>query len=549
MKKYILALDLGTTGNRAIVFDRGQRIVFKAYREFPQYFPKPGWVEHDAEDIWLGVRRILAETFKKISPRSIEAIGITNQRETVLLWDRRTGKPLHRAIVWQDRRTSEDCAGLKKKGLEAFIHRKTGLRLDPYFSATKISWLLNHVKGARRLAGRGHALAGTIDTWIAWKLTAGRSHVTDSSNASRTLLFDIHRRAWDKNLCGIFDVPMSILPEVLPSSGVAGRLDPKICGVEIPILSLVGDQQAASFAQGCFGPGIVKNTYGTGLFAVENTGPKPRLSKDLLTTIAWSIGDLRHTEYAIEGSVFIGGAAVQWLRDGLRILKKSSEAEKLAALAPSNDGVYFVPALAGLGAPYWDPSARGLLIGITRGTGRPQVARAVLESIAYQTCDILEVMKKETRAPFKSLRVDGGASGNDFLMQFQADVLGIPVERPRVLETTALGAAGLAGLACGFWKTKKDFTAARKIDRVFRPRRMTERKTCLREWKEAVRRSRHWALGITVALFLCAALTGCATTAPQKKTVGERVGQTVGAGIDTAIIWTSKGVKKIFNKG
>ena len=489
----ILALDLGTTGNRALVFDRNQKIIFKAYREFSQKFPKPGWVEHDPEEIWRSVRGILSQTFKKISPENIDSIGITNQRETVLLWDRQTSRPLHHAIVWQDRRTADLCRALKKRGLEKKIHRKTGLYLDPYFSATKISWLLKNVKAARALVRSGRCLAGTIDTWILWKLTGGQSHVTDPSNASRTLLFDIHRRQWDEDLCRTFQVPKSILPKVVPSSGLVGKLDRNLFGREIPVMAMVGDQQASAFAQGCFSPGIVKNTYGTGLFAVETTGRTPRFSKNLLTTIAWSIGNLENTEYAVEGSVFIGGAAVQWLRDGLGIFKKSSDVEKLAALAPSNDGVYFVPALTGLGAPAWDPAARGLIIGLTRGTRRTHLARAALEAIAYQTRDILEVMEKGTKAHFKALRVDGGASVNNFLMQFQADILGIPVERPRVLETTALGAAGLAGLASGFWKSREAFNASRKVDRVFHPRKMAGREALYAKWKEAVQRCRHWA--------------------------------------------------------
>lgn len=545
MKKYILALDLGTTGNRAIIFDRNQKIVFKAYREFAQYFPKPGWVEHDPEEIWRSVRSILTQTFKKISPDKIDCIGITNQRETVVLWDRQTGRPLHRAIVWQDRRTADACARLKKRGLEKAIHRKTGLVLDPYFSATKLSWLLKNVQGAEAAARQGRVLAGTIDTWILWKLTGSRVHATDTSNASRTLLFDINKLRWDETLCRIFGVPKNILPKVLPSSGLAGTIDPKLFGYEVPITALVGDQQAAAFAQGCFSQGIVKNTYGTGLFAVENTGSKPRFSKNLLTTVAWSIGSLKNTEYAIEGSVFIGGAAIQWLRDGLRILKKSADVEKLAALAPSNDGVYFVPALSGLGAPYWDPAARGLLIGLTRGTTRAHIARAALEAIAYQTCDILEVMKKEARAPIRELRVDGGASANDLLMQFQADILGIPVERPKVLETTALGAAGLAGLATGFWKSKEIFDRLRKIDRIFHPKRLPGKGELYRMWKEAVRRCQGWAL--VLIIFSCAALSGCATV-PKARTVGQKLGGIVGGGIDTVITWTSMGIKKILNK-
>ena len=490
---YILALDLGTTGNRALVFDRHQRIVSQVYQEFPQIYPKPAWVEHDAEKIWSVVKAILAKTFKKVSPKKIAALGITNQRETVLLWDRRTGRPLHHAIVWQDRRTTSVCEALKKRGLEAGIHAKTGLFLDPYFSATKLAWLLDRVPGARSRAEKGEILAGTIDSWIVWKLTNGAAHVTDISNASRTLLFNILEKRWDEKLCALFKVPLRILPRVTPSSGRLAFCDAKLFGCTIPITGVVGDQQAASFAQGCFLPGVIKNTYGTGLFAVENTGRVPRFSKNLLTTVAWALGDIKNTEYAVEGSVFIGGAAVQWLRDGLGIIRRSGEIEALARKAASNEGVYFVPALAGLGAPYWDANARGLIIGLTRGTGRPQLARAALEAIAYQTRDILEVMKKDTRHPFKSLRVDGGASANNFLMQFQADLLGIPVERPRILETTALGVAGLAGIAVGFWKNAAAFDKERKIDRLFRPRKFPERENFYRQWKEAVARSRGWA--------------------------------------------------------
>ncbi|MBI3251966.1 MAG: glycerol kinase GlpK [Candidatus Omnitrophica bacterium] len=489
----ILALDLGTTGNRAIVFDRNQNILSEFYEEFPQIYPRPGWVEHDPERIWRGVQKILAQTFKKIPPEQIAAIGVTNQRETVLLWDKKTGRPLHHAIVWQCRRTAAFCEALKKKVFGALIHNKTGLVIDAYFSASKIRWLLDEVKGARARAEKGEILAGTIDTWIVWKLSNGRRHVTDTSNASRTMLFDIHEKKWDPELCRIFRVPEKILPRVVPSSGVAGVTDEKICGREIPVAGIVGDQQGASFAQGCFAPGIVKNTYGTGLFMLENTGRTPRFSKNLLTTVAWSIGDLAHTEYALEGSVFIGGAAIQWLRDGLGILKNAGESEKLAAHLASNEGVYFVPALVGLGAPYWDSAARGLVIGLTRGTTRAHLARAALEAIAFQTREILELMKKEARAAFRVLRADGGASANDFLMQFQADMLGIPVERPEILETTALGAAGLAGMAVGFWKDKNEFNRKRKIERVFHPRKMARREAVYARWKEAARRALQWA--------------------------------------------------------
>lgn len=489
----ILALDLGTTGNRAIVFDRSGRAVSSVYREFRQYFPKPGWVEHDAEEIWTAVRELLLRTFRQVDRRRIASIGITNQRETIVVWDRETGRPLHRAIVWQCRRTAGRCAALKKKGLEPEVSRRTGLKIDPYFSATKLAWLLENVPAAAKLAKSGRLAAGTIDSWIVFKLTGGRAHLTDSSNASRTLLFNLKMRSWDDRLCQIFGVPKSILPRVVASSGISARTASEAIGAELPIAGIVGDQQAAAFAQGCVAPGIVKNTYGTGLFLVEGTGKTIHHSKDLLTTVAWSIGGLERTEYALEGSVFIGGAAVQWLRDGLQIVEKSSDTEKLARSLPSNDGVYFVPALSGLGAPYWDPAARGLLVGLTRGTTRAHIARATLESVAYQTRDILEAMKRETRRSFRILRVDGGAAANDFLMQFQADILGIPVERPRVLQTTALGAAGLAGLASGVWKNREAFFAARKVDRIFKPRmKSSERDALYGRWKKAAARALDW---------------------------------------------------------
>ncbi len=482
----VLALDLGTTGNRAILFDRRQNVHASHYREFTQYYPKPGWVEHDAEEIWRSVQAVLARTAGRSN--RIAALGLTNQRETVVLWDRHSGRPIHRAIVWQCRRTAPDCEALKKKGFSKLVHRKTGLVIDAYFSATKIAWLLDHVKGARLRAEKGEILAGTIDSWITWKLSGGRTHATDSSNASRTLLFNIRTRTWDDELCRIFRVPKTMLPQVVASSGEAARFG------DVPISGLVGDQQAASFAQGCYETGVIKNTYGTGLFMLENVGPKPRYSDNLLTTVAWSLGDLSHTEYAFEGSVFIGGAAIQWLRDGLRILKDAGESQRLAKTLDSNEGVYFVPALVGLGSPYWDPNARGTLLGLTRGTGRAHVARAALESIAYQTRDILEVMKEETGRPFRLLRVDGGAAANDFLMQFQADILGIPIERPKVLETTALGAAALAGLSAGVWKDRGQFMAMRRVERVFRPRmKRTIADSLYRRWREAVRRSRDWA--------------------------------------------------------
>ncbi|MBI4432694.1 MAG: glycerol kinase GlpK [Candidatus Omnitrophica bacterium] len=487
----LLALDLGTTGNRAIVFDRDQNILGQAYEEFPQIYPRPGWVEHDPEAIWKGVRRVLKKTFLKIPASSIAAAGITNQRETVLLWDKATGRPIHNAIVWQCRRTADFCERLKKSHGDS-IHQKTGLVLDAYFSASKIRWLLDHVPGARKKAENGRLLAGTIDTWVIWKLSGGL-HVTDSSNASRTMLFNIHDKKWDESLCRLFGIPLSILPKVVPSSFSVGVTDKKITGAPIPIAGIVGDQQGASFAQGCFSPGVVKNTYGTGLFMVENTGKTPRFSKNLLTTVAWSLGNLDRTEYAIEGSVFIGGAAIQWLRDGLKIIQNAGESEKVAKRLSGNEGVYFVPALVGLGSPYWDSRARGLMIGITRGTTRAHLVRAALESIAYQTRDVMEVMKKDARAPFRVLRVDGGAAANDFLMQFQADILGIPVERSKIIETTALGAAGLAGLAVGAWKNKEAFNRARRVDRVFKPRRLAQKEFLYKQWKDAVKRSQSWA--------------------------------------------------------
>lgn len=489
----VLALDLGTTGNRAIVFDRHQNIRSRAYEEFPQIYPKPGWVEHDPEVIWKSVKDVMARTFRKIPVSSIAAVGVTNQRETVLLWDKRTGKPLHNAIVWQCRRTAPLCAELKKKGAADFIHKRTGLFLDPYFSATKLSWLFENVKGAKEKAERGDVLAGTIDSWVIWKLSGGRAHITDTSNASRTMLFDLAGKTWDDTLCKVFGVPRRVLPEIVASSAECARTDKRLFGAELPIAGVVGDQQAAAFAQGCFQPGVIKNTYGTGLFMLENTGKTIELSPNLISTVAWSLNDLKHTEYAVEGSVFVGGAAIQWLRDGLGILERSADSQKLARSVASAEGVYFVPALTGLGAPYWDAQARGLIIGLTRGTTRAHIVRAALEAIAYQTRDILEVMKKDTRHPFKTLRVDGGASANDLLMQFQADILDIPVERPKVLETTALGAAGLAGLAVGFWKDRESFNSLRKIDKVFRPHgRSAAREHLYAQWKEAVERSRRW---------------------------------------------------------
>lgn len=489
----ILSLDLGTTGNRAIVFDKKLRVLASVYEEFPQYFPKPGWVEHDPMLIWSGVRKILQKVNHRLPAKKITALGITNQRETVLLWDKKTGKPIYNAIVWQCRRTAPLCEALKRQGAEAVVREKTGLCLDPYFSASKIAWILDNVKGARRKALAGHLITGTIDSWILWNLTGGKVHATDTSNASRTMLFDIRKKRWDDELCQLFRIPRHLLPSVLPSSGFFGISDKKILGEDLPVTAMIGDQQAASFAQGCSDPSVIKNTYGTGLFLLRNTKKKIVRSKNLISTVAWSIGCLDKTEYAVEGSVFTGGAAIQWLRDGLNILHDAGESEALAKAVLDNGGIVFVPALTGLGAPYWDASARGSIFGITRGTRRSHIARAALESLAFQTRDILEIMNKEAGSRLECLRVDGGASANNFLMQFQADILGIPVERPEVLQTTALGAAELAGLGADFWSDSADLNGLRKIERVFVPEMSpTSTNKLYKRWKEAVNRSRHW---------------------------------------------------------
>ncbi len=482
----ILAIDLGTTGNRAIVFDRETRVVASSYREFRQLFPQPGWVEHDPAEIWESTRTVIAEAVAQVDASRIAAVGVTNQRETVVCWDPKTGQPLHNAIVWQDRRTADRCAELRRDGAAVGVRHRTGLVCDPYFSATKMEWLLKHVPATRR------GIFGTVDSWIVWKLTGGRVHATDTSNASRTMLFNLRERAWDDSLLKLFGVPREMLPEPRPSSGSFGVLDPDLFGFSAEIGGVVGDQQGAMFAQGCYGPGIIKNTYGTGLFLMVNTGDQPRESQHLLSTIAWQIGD--RTEYALEGSVFVGGAAIQWLRDQLQIVATSAETETLAAGLSSNDGVYFVPALTGLGAPYWDAAARGTIIGLTRATSKAHLVRATLEAIAYQTRDMVDTMCAELGAPLRNLQVDGGACANNFLMQFQADMLGVPVERPMVIETTALGAAGLAGLHAGAWSSPSDFLAHRRIERVFKPS-MAEalRESLYAKWKEAVARTRGWA--------------------------------------------------------
>ena len=465
--KYILALDQGTTSSRAIVFDQAGSIIAVAQKEFPQIFPKPGWVEHDPADIWSSQAGVAAEALTKagISASDIAAIGITNQRETTVVWDRETGDPVCNAIVWQDRRTAPACDRLRARKLDRLIRRKTGLVIDAYFSATKVQWILQNVKGARAKAKAGKLAFGTVDSWLIWNLTGGKVHVTDASNASRTMLFDITKGAWDDELLKIFDVPRSMLPDVRSSSEVYGYTTQ--LGTSIPIAGIAGDQQAALFGQACLKPGMVKNTYGTGCFMLMNTGTKRIASKhNLLTTVAWRIGD--RTEYALEGSIFIAGAVVQWLRDGLELVRSAPEIEPLAASVPDTGGVYLVPAFAGLGAPHWDPHARGTIVGLTRGTTKAHLARAALEGIALQVMDVLKAMEADAGIKLRELRVDGGASANDLLMQLQADLLAVPVVRPKVAETTALGAAYLAGLAVGFWKSQADIAKQWQTDKRFR---------------------------------------------------------------------------------
>ena len=490
--KYILSLDQGTTSSRAIVFDRKGSIIAVAQQEFRQIFPKPGWVEHDANEIWASQSQVMKGVLKKagLDASDIAAIGITNQRETTVVWDRKTGKPIHNAIVWQDRRTSAACDKLKAKGMEKLIRKKTGLVIDAYFSATKLQWILNNVPGAKAKAKAGQLAFGTIDSWLVWNLTGGRTHVTDASNASRTMLFNIHTGDWDDELLKLFGVPRSILPEVRSCSEVYGETN--LLGGTIPIAGIAGDQQAALFGQACTKPGMVKNTYGTGCFMLMNTGTKPIASKNnLLTTVAWRIGD--KTEYALEGSIFIAGAVVQWLRDGLGIINSSGEVEALAAQVPDNGGVFLVPAFAGLGAPHWDQYARGIMVGLTRGTTKAHIARAALEGIAFQVADVLQAMQSDAGIRLKELRVDGGACANNLLMQFQADLLGCPVIRPRVAETTALGAAYLAGLAVGYWKDQREIAEQWQMDREFRPSiKAPQRKKLMASWSKALERAKQW---------------------------------------------------------
>jgi glycerol kinase len=491
--KYILALDQGTTSSRAIVFGHGGNIVSVAQREFRQIFPHPGWVEHDAREIWATQLNVTKQVLRKagLSARDIAAIGITNQRETTVVWDRATGKPVGNAIVWQDRRTSPACDRLKARGLAPMIRRKTGLVVDAYFSATKLQWILNHVPGTKTRAQAGELAFGTIDSWLVWNLTHGRCHVTDASNASRTMLFNIHTGLWDDELLRLFGVPRAVLPEVRSSSEVYGETN--LFGGAIPVAGIAGDQQAALFGQVCTRPGMIKNTFGTGCFMLMHTGGKPIASKNkLLTTVAWRLGD--RTEYALEGSIFIAGAVVQWLRDGLGIIKSSGDIEALASQVPDNGGIYLVPALAGLGAPHWDADARGLIIGLTRGTTRAHIARAALEGIAYQVADVLRAMESDAGIRLKELRVDGGACVNNLLMQFQADLLDVPVVRPRVAETTALGAAYLAGLGVRFWKDQREIAAHWKADRRFIPAtKPAGRKQLLAGWTRALARAKNWS--------------------------------------------------------
>ncbi len=490
--KYILALDQGTTSSRAIVFDHQGAIVAVAQQEFRQIFPQPGWVEHDANEIWASQSGVAAEALRKanLTATDIAAIGITNQRETTVVWDRKTGRPIGNAIVWQDRRTAGACDRLRKAGKAAMIRRKTGLVVDAYFSGTKLQWILNNVPGAKARARAGEHAFGTIDSWLVWNLTGGRVHVTDVSNASRTMLFNLKTCDWDDDLLKLFGIPRSILPAVRASSEVYGECN--LFGGAIPIAGIAGDQQAALFGQNCTSPGMVKNTYGTGCFMLMNTGTKPIASKNnLLTTVAWRIGG--RTEYALEGSIFIAGAVVQWLRDGLGLIKTSAEVEALAAQVTDNGGVYLVPAFAGLGAPHWDQYARGLVAGLTRGTTSAHLARAALEGIAYQVHDVLAAMQADSGIKLKELRVDGGACANNLLMQFQADVLGVPVVRPRVSETTALGAAYLAGLAVGYWKNTAEIAAQWQADRRFTPAmKPAARKKLRAGWEKALARAKRW---------------------------------------------------------
>jgi len=491
MKQYILALDQGTSSSRAIVFDEKGTTCAVAQREFRQIFPQSGWVEHDPHEIWASQASVIAEAISimDINGLNLAGIGITNQRETTIVWDSETEEPIYNAIVWQDRRTSDYCDELKKQGLTDMIRQKTGLIIDAYFSATKIKWILDNVPGARKRAEKGKLMFGTVDTWLIWRLTRGEVHVTDVSNASRTMLFNINTLDWDQELLDLFGIPRSMMPEVKSSSEVYGHTKTTIFAHKVPISGIAGDQQAALFGQMCTEPGMVKNTYGTGCFLLMNSGEKPILSQNnLITTVAWKIGD--KVNYALEGSIFVGGSVVQWLRDGLHVINSSSEVEALASQVPDTNGVYFVPALTGLGAPWWDQYARGTITGISRGTTTAHIARAALEGIAYQTMDITAAMSRDAGIPLRELKVDGGASRNNLLMQFQADILGTKVIRPQVVETTAMGAAYLAGLAVGYWSSIDEIRKQWQVDRIFEPSWDEKQiQTARSGWEDAVKRT------------------------------------------------------------
>lgn len=493
-KKYVIALDQGTTSSRAVVFNKNSEIIAIRSKPLKQIYPLPGWVEHNGLEIWQDQLDVLREVIgsTRISPHDVACIGITNQRETVIVWDRATGVPIYNGIVWQCRRTASICDNLKDKGLESIIKEKTGLIIDAYFSGTKIKWILDNVEGARQKAQAGELLAGTVDTWLIWNLTGGKVHATDYSNASRTMLFNIKKLEWDEDILNEFGIPACMLPKVLPSSGVIGETAEEVLGASIPISGVAGDQQAALFGQACFEKGSAKNTYGTGCFILMNTGNTPVMSNNnLITTIAWDIGE--GVEYALEGSVFNAGSCIQWLRDEMRIIQDASQSEEEALKVPDTGGVYVVPAFTGLGAPYWDMYARGIIVGITRGTKSEHIIRATLEAIAYQSRDVLDVMEQDSGIRLKELKVDGGASMNNFLMQFQADILNVTVNRPAIVETTALGAACFAGLGVGFWKSREEIKDKWVSEKIFFPK-MNEfdRENMYNNWKRAVERSKNW---------------------------------------------------------
>ena len=493
-QKYVMALDAGTTSNRAIIFDMDSKIVGVAQKEFTQHFPQPGWVEHDAEEIWSSMHEVMREALEQsgLVASDIAAIGITNQRETAVIWDRTTGRPIYNAIVWQSRQTADICEDLKRQGLVDEFKEKTGLVIDAYFSGTKVKWILDHVEGARARAEKGELAFGTIDTWLLWKLTGGKEHKTDYSNASRTLMFNIKTLEWDEALLKHLTVPKSLLPEVRPSSEVYGHTIPSVIGASVPVAGMAGDQQSALFGQNCFSPGEAKNTYGTGCFLLMNTGEDLCMSKNgLVTTIAWGLDG--KVEYALEGSIFVGGSAIQWLRDGLRLVDSAPDSEWVAKKVKDAGGVYMVPAFVGLGAPYWDMNARGMIIGLTRGTTKAHIVRATLDSLAYQTRDVLGAMEADSGNRLAALKVDGGAVANNLLMQFQADLLGVPVDRPQITETTALGAAYLAGLATGVWASKEELKKSWQLDTRFAPSLdQQEADKLYQGWKKAVKHAANW---------------------------------------------------------